>query len=384
MTDRRVMNALLSYCERDLPWLLETIEALVGLESPSGDAAAINRCVAELESRLGGLGGRVTRLPGGPAGDHLRAEFGSGTRRVLLLGHVDTVWPIGTLARRPFRAEAGRLHGPGVLDMKAGLALAALAVKALAQGPGVLPGIIVLLVTADEETGGAVSRAIIEAEARASDAVLVLEPSLPGGALKTSRKGCGEFVLRVSGRAAHAGVEPERGASAISELARQIPRIEALRDAAAGTAVNVGVIRGGSRPNVVAADAEAVIDVRVASPAEAARTTAALLALKPVDPGTQVAVAGGIDRPPMERSAAGVALFAIARAVAADLGRTLGEGGTGGASDGNLTAALGVPTLDGLGAVGGGAHADDEHVTIADLPWRAALVAGLLRRILAV
>jgi glutamate carboxypeptidase len=368
MTDRRVMNALLSYCERDLPWLLETIEALVGLESPSGDAAAINRCVAELESRLGGLGGRVTRLPGGPAGDHLRAEFGSGTRRVLLLGHVDTVWPIGTLARRPFRAEAGRLHGPGVLDMKAGLALAALAVKALAQGPGVLPGIIVLLVTADEETGGAVSREIIEAEARASDAVLVLEPSLPGGALKTSRKGCGEFVLRVSGRAAHAGVEPERGASAISELARQIPRIEALRDAAAGTAVNVGVIRGGSRPNVVAADAEAVIDVRVASPAEAARTTAALLALKPVDPGTQVAVA----------------LFAIARAVAADLGRTLGEGGTGGASDGNLTAALGVPTLDGLGAVGGGAHADDEHVTIADLPWRAALVAGLLRRILAV
>jgi len=180
-----------------------------------------------------------------------------------------------------------------------------------------------------------------------SDAALVLEPALPGGALKTRRKGCGEFVLRVSGRAAHAGIEPELGASAISELARQIPRIEALRDAAAGTAVNVGVVRGGSRPNVVAADAEAVIDVRVASAAEAARVTAALGALKPVDPGTRVAVAGGIDRPPMERAPAGAALFAVAQAVAADLGRTLGEGRTGGGSDGNLTAALGVPTLTG-------------------------------------
>jgi len=381
------MKSLLAFCERELPWLIETIEALVCLESPSGDAAAINRCVAELESRLGGLGGlggRVARLPGGPAGDHLRAEFGSGSRRVLLLGHIDTVWPAGTLARRPFRAEGGRLYGPGVFDMKAGLALAGLAVKALAQESDGLPGVVVLLVTADEETGSAASRGIIEAEARVSDAALVLEPALPGGALKTRRKGCGEFVLRVSGRAAHAGIEPELGASAISELARQILRIEALRDAAAGTAVNVGVVRGGSRPNVVAADAEAMIDVRVASAAEATRVTAALLALKPVDPGTQVAVAGGIDRPPMERSAAGSALFAVAQAVAADLGRTLGEGGTGGGSDGNLTAALGVPTLDGLGAVGGGAHADNEHVTIADLPWRAALVAGLLRRILAV
>jgi len=378
------MKSLLAFCERELPWLIETIEALVCLESPSGDAAAINRCAAELESRLGSLGGRVTRLPGGPAGDHLRAEFGSGSRRVLLLGHIDTVWPAGTLARRPFRAEGGRLYGPGVFDMKAGLALAGLAVKALAQESDGLPGVVVLLVTADEETGSAASRGIIEAEARVSDAALVLEPALPGGALKTRRKGCGEFVLRVSGRAAHAGIEPELGASAISELARQILRIEALRDAAAGTAVNVGVVRGGSRPNVVAADAEAMIDVRVASAAEATRVTAALLALKPVDPGTQVAVAGGIDRPPMERSAAGAALFAVAQAVAADLGRTLGEGGTGGGSDGNLTAALGVPTLDGLGAVGGGAHADNEHVTTADLPWRAALVAGLLRRILAV
>ena len=378
------MKELLAYCERELPWLLETIEALVRLESPSGDAAAINRCRRNSNPGSSVSGGVVTRLPGGPAGDHLRFEIGSGARQVLLLGHIDTVWPVGTLAARPFRVEGGRLHGPGVFDMKAGLAMAALALKALAEGPDELPGTIVLLVTADEETGSAASRAVIEAEALASVAVLVLEPALPGGALKTSRKGCGEFVLRVSGRAAHAGIEPEKGASAVSELARQIPRIEALQDAAAGTALNVGVIRGGSRPNVVAADAEAVIDVRVASAAEAARVAGALRALEPVDARTRLAVSGGIDRPPMERSAGAASLFAIARAVAADLGHALGEGGTGGGSDGNLTAALGVPTLDGLGAVGGGAHAADEHVSVADLPWRAALLAGLLRRILIV
>jgi len=378
------MNELLSYCERERTWLLETIEALVCLESPSGDAAAISRCLAELESRLSGLGGAISRLPGGAAGDHLRAGFGSGPRQVLLLGHIDTVWPVGTLALRPFRAESGMLLGPGVFDMKAGLAIAALAVRALAQCPDGLPGKIVLLVTSDEETGSAASRAFIEKEALASTAVLVLEPALPGGALKTSRKGCGEFRLRVSGRAAHAGIEPEKGASAIAELARQIPRIEALNDADAGTTLNVGVVRGGSRPNVVAADAEAVIDVRVTSAAEASRVAGALGALRPVDPRTRIAVAGAIDRPPMERSAGTAALFAGAQAVAAHLGHALGEGGSGGGSDGNLTAALGVPTIDGLGAVGGGAHAIDEHVSVGDLAWRAALLAGLLRRILPV
>jgi glutamate carboxypeptidase len=378
------MKSLLSQCERDVSWLIETAEALVRLESPSGDAVAINRCAAELERRLKELGGTVQCMPGGPAGDHLRAEFGSGPRRVLLLGHIDTVWPAGTIIDRPFRAEGGRLYGPGVFDMKAGLALAMLAVKALNESPGGAPGRIALLVTADEETGSTSSRPIIEADAKASDAVLVLEPALPGGALKTSRKGCGEFVLRVSGLAAHAGIEPERGASAISELARQIPRIEALHDIAAGTTVNVGVVRGGSRPNVVAADAEAVIDVRVASAAEGDRVAEALRALAPVDPRTRLAVAGGVGRPPMERTPGVAALVGIAQEVAAELGRTLGEGSTGGGSDGNLTAALGVPTLDGLGAVGGGAHADDEHVTVSDLGWRAALLAGLLRRILTV
>jgi glutamate carboxypeptidase len=376
-----VTGLALAYCERELPWLLDAIESLVRIESPTGDVEAISRCSAELERRLVDLGGRVERLPGGAAGDHLRAEFGAGSRQLLLIGHMDTVWPVGTLADRPIRRDAGRLFGPGVFDMKAGLGLALLALRWLAADQGGVPGRVVLLVTSDEETGSATSRGVIEAEARRSTAVLVLEPPLPGGALKTSRKGCGEFTLSVQGVSAHAGIDPERGSSAISELARQIPIIEALDDPSEGTTINVGIVRGGSRPNVVASWAEAAIDVRVATAAGAARVTAALRALTPRDPGTSLIVAGGIDRPPLERSAGVIALLRHAQAVALELGRDLAEGKTGGASDGNLTAAMGVPTLDGLGAVGAGAHADDEHVTIGDLPWRAALLAGLLRRI---
>jgi glutamate carboxypeptidase len=378
------MTPLLTYCERELPWLIAAIEALVRLESPTGDEAAINACAAELERRFRAIGASVSRLPGGPAGDHLRAEFGSGPRQALVLGHLDTVWPVGTLAARPLRIEHGRLYGPGVFDMKAGLALAIFAIKALADSASGVPGRTIVLVTTDEETGSAASRAAIEREAAASDAVLVLEPPLPGGGLKTSRKGCGEFVVRVTGIPAHAGIEPERGASAISELVRQIARIEAMGDAASATTVTVGTIRGGTRTNVVPAAAEATIDVRVASVEEAERVAAALRGLTPAHPRTRLHVSGGIDRPPMVRSAGVAALFALAQQVAAALGRTLAEGGTGGASDGNFTAALGVPTLDGLGAIGGGAHASDEHVSIADLSWRAALIAGLLRQIVAV
>ena len=377
------MKALLDFCEREQRWLIETIEALVRLESPTGNADAVNRCRSELEGRLADLGGRVQRLPGGSAGDHLRAEFGSGSRQVLLLGHLDTVWPVGTLAERPVRRDDRRLFGPGVFDMKAGLGLAALAMRALIASPGGLPGRAVHLVTTDEETGSATSRALIEEEARRSYAVLVLEPPLPGGALKTSRKGCGEFTLTVHGVPAHAGIEPERGASAVSELARQIPHIEALGDSVAGTSVNVGTIRGGTRPNVVAAEAEATIDIRFTTAAAAARVVAALRSLSPHDPRTSLTLTGGVDRPPLERSAGVIELFRDAQAVAAAMGRNLGEGAAGGGSDGNLTAAIGVPTLDGLGAVGAGAHATDEHVIIDELPWRAALLAGLLRRILA-
>jgi glutamate carboxypeptidase len=378
------MKPLLAHCERELPWLLERIETLVRIESPTTDKAAADRCADAIAGQLAGLGGRVQRLPRATAGDHLLARFGHGERQVLVLGHFDTVWDVGTLAARPVRYADGRLFGPGVFDMKAGIGIAMLAIRALAESPGGLPGRVALLLTSDEETGSATSRAVIEDEARQSAAALVLEPSLPGGALKTSRKGCGEFVMRVEGVPAHAGIEPEKGANAIHELARQILALQSIENPARGTTLNVDIIRGGSRTNVVAAEAEAVVDVRVAEMAEARRVAEALAGLHVHDPRTRLRVSGGVDRPPFERTPPVVELLRLAQEIAAELGHELGEGGTGGGSDGNLTAALGVPTLDGLGAVGGGAHAVDEHVSVADLPWRAALVAGLLRRVLAV
>lgn len=362
--------------------MVDAIEELVACESPTTDKTAVDACGRQLARRLSSLGGRVERFPRANAGDHLLAEFGYGTRQVLLLGHLDTVWPLGELARRPLRRKGNLLYGPGVFDMKAGLALAMQAVRALAASCAGLPGRVTLLLTSDEETGSATSRTLIENEARRSAAVLVLEPPLPGGALKTMRKGCGEFVLRISGRPAHAGIEPEHGASAIHELARQILAIEALAEPARGLTLNVGVVRGGTRTNVVAAEAEAVIDVRVSSMADATRINESLHALTPQLRGTTIEVSGGIDRPPFERTPAVTSLFRQARGVAQDLGRELGEGATGGGSDGNLTAAIGVPTLDGLGAIGGGAHALDEHVDVSELPWRAALLAGLIRRLL--
>jgi glutamate carboxypeptidase len=280
----------------------------------------------------------------------------------------------------PIHEVGGRLHGPGVFDMKAGIALGMLAVRAL-QASGGPPVRIAMLLTTDEETGSATSRPLLEAEARRSAAVLVLEPSLPGGALKTARKGCGGYELVVRGVAAHAGIDPRAGASAVRELARQILRLEALQDLERGISLNVGVVSGGTRPNVVPDLATASIDVRVPEMADAARLDAAIRALRPELPGTRLEIRGGVERPPLERTPAVMALYEHARAVAAELGRALGEGSTGGGSDGNFTAALGVPTLDGLGAVGDGAHALHEHVVVADLPWRAALVAGLIQRL---
>jgi glutamate carboxypeptidase len=242
---------------------------------------------------------------------------------------------------------------------------------------------VTFLVTSDEETGSASSRQVIEDEARRSAAVLVLEPSLPGGAVKTSRKGCGQYAVRTRGIAAHAGIEPEKGASAIHDLARLIALIVSWQDTARGLTINVGTVTGGTRPNVVAESAESEVDVRVAAMTDADRIDALMRGLRSSDPRVTLEVTGGFDRPPLERTAGVAALYAQAKEVAAELGRELGEGGTGGGSDGNLTAAIGVPTLDGLGAVGGGAHAVGEYVDAAELPWRAALVAGLLRRILA-
>jgi glutamate carboxypeptidase len=369
------------FCRAHRDWLLETTETLVALESPTTDKAAVDRCGDALVSRLEAIGGRVTRLPRRDRGDHLLAEFGCGESQVLLLGHFDTVWPLGQLDRMPLTRSGGRLHGPGVFDMKAGIAIAMLATRALLETEARPAHRIVMLWTTDEEVGSETSRTAIEDEARRSRAVLVLEPSLPGGAVKTSRKGCGQYEMVVRGIAAHAGIDPAKGASAIRELAHQISALYRLPEEGSGLSLNVGTISGGSRANVVAEEARAVIDVRAATAIEASAFDEVIRRHVAGDPRTRIEISGGFDRPPLERTELVQRLYKQAKEVARELGQDLAEGGTGGGSDGNFTAALGVPTLDGLGAIGDGAHALHEHVEIDSLPARAALVAGLISTI---
>jgi len=373
--------SLRDFCRGERGWVLETTESLVRLESPTTDKLAVDRCGADLAVRLETIGGRVTRLTRPDRGNHLLAEFGCGATQILLLGHFDTVWPIGQLERMPLVRANGHLHGPGVFDMKAGIAIAMLATRAVIETASPIPHRIVMLWTTDEEIGSGSSRTAIEEEAARSAAVLVLEPSLPGGAVKTSRKGCGSYQLAVRGLAAHAGIEPQKGASAVQELAHQILRINAFQDLARGISVNVVQVTGGLRSNVIPDEAHAVVDVRVPSAAATAEVETAFRGLRPVDARTTVEAHGGFDRPPLERTDKVARLYSEAREVARELGQELGEGGTGGGSDGNFTAALGVPTLDGLGAVGDGAHALHEHVDIDSLCERAALVAGLMTRL---
>jgi glutamate carboxypeptidase len=369
---------LQKFCRAERDWLIDTTEALVRLESPTTDKAAVDRCGRELARRLEAIGGRTTRLSRPDRGDHLLAEFGCGSSQILMLGHFDTVWPVGQLEQMPLTRTNGRLHGPGIFDMKAGIAMAMLATRALLETGTPPSHRIVMLWTTDEEVGSATSRAAIEDEARRSDAVLVLEPSLPGGAVKTSRKGCGGYELIVHGVAAHAGIEPQKGASAVEELAHQILSINALQDLGRGILVNVVQVSGGRRSNVIPDEARATIDVRVPTGADATRLDTAIRALRTVNARTSMTVSGGVDRPPLERTERVVRLYEQARQIARELGGELAEGGTGGGSDGNFTAALGVPTLDGLGAIGDGAHALHEHVEVDALPDRAALIAGLI------
>jgi glutamate carboxypeptidase len=372
---------MLAFCDAQRDWMVTEIERLARAESPSTDKTAVDRCGEILSQQLTGIGARVERIRTRGAGDHIRAESGSGTRRVLLLGHFDTVWPTGQLERMPLRREGDRLFGPGVFDMKGGIVIAMTAVRAL-QRTDARPRLrVVMLWTTDEEVGSGSSRALIEEDARQSEAVLVLEPSLPGGALKTARKGCAGYEVVVRGVAAHAGIEPEKGASAVAELARQIPRINGLQEPGRGLLVNVVQAWGGARSNIIPDEAHALVDIRLPDARAWAEVSAAFAALAPVDPRTTIECRGWFDRPPMERLAGTVRLYDRARLVALRLGRELGEGSTGGGSDGNFTAALGVPTLDGLGAVGDGAHAAHEHVVISELPWRAALLAGLIEQL---
>lgn len=375
-----MITTLRTFCREQHDWLIETIEGLARIESPSTDKAAVDRCGVDLARRLSEIGGRVQRLPRTDRGDHLLTEFGCGSSQVLMLGHFDTVWPVGQLDRMPVRRDGGKLYGPGVFDMKAGIGLAMLAARALSETEVRARHRVVMLWTTDEEIGSGTSRAMIEDEARRSIAALVLEPSLPGGAVKTSRKGCGQFDLVVHGVSAHAGIDPSKGASAINELAYQIGQIAAMNGRWPGVSLNVGTIAGGSRPNVVADQAQAVIDARASTEADMQAVTSAVRGLTPKDARTRLEISGGFDRPPLERSAGVVRLYNQAREIAREMDLDLDEGGTGGGSDGNLTAAVGVPTLDGLGAIGDGAHALHEHVEIDALADRAALLAALIAR----
>lgn len=355
--------------------LVRDIQLLVECESPSEDRPALARS-AETVARLGraSLGVEPERIvaDGTP---HLRWRFGTGPRRILILAHHDTVWPVGTLAARPFTASGDVLRGPGVFDMKAGLAIAIHAVAEL--GEGERDG-ITLLVTGDEEVGSQSSRALIEAEARGLDAVLVLEPSADGGALKTARKGMSIYRVDISGRAAHAGLDPDSGVNAGLELAHRILAVATLGDRELGTTVTPTTATAGTTLNTVPATARLVVDVRAWTSAEQQRVDDAIRSMPTVVAGADVTVSGGVNRPPMEEALT-LGLFARAQEVATRLGLgPMAHARVGGASDGNFTAGIGTPTLDGLGAVGGGAHADDEHVVTDQLLPRVALLRGLL------
>lgn len=354
--------------------LLADARALIECESPSTDLDAVARS-AEVTARVG-----TARLGAAPerivldGRTHLRWRLGTGPSRVLLLGHHDTVWPLGTLARHPCTVEDGILRGPGCFDMKAGLVMAFHAAAGL-DG-------VTLLVTGDEEIGSPSSRALIEREAGAAAAALVLEASAAGGALKTERKGASSYEVRVTGRAAHAGLEPERGVNATLELARQALAVSALGDPAAGTTVTPTAAHAGTTTNTVPAEGTFAVDVRARTVAEQERVDRAIRALRPTEPGARVETTAGPSRPPLE-AAASAPLYELLCQIAARRGWPVpARAAVGGASDGNLTAGVGTPTLDGLGAVGGGAHAADEHVLAAELPPRTALLRALVEQLL--
>ena len=393
--------AHLAYCQQHQGEMLSLLRHMVEIESPSDDKAAVDRMGAFLGQVFERLGGKVTFYPQQQAGNHLKAEFPGGAsggtsagasggasgrasgrdsgKPALLLGHFDTVWSMGTLAKMPFRIEDGRAFGPGVYDMKAGITMMIFALRAL-KAAGAAHRPVTVLLDTDEEVGSATGRPVVEATAKECEAVLVLEPSQgPKGHLKTSRKGVGDITVRVRGRASHSGVDFEKGRSAIVELARQLLEIVKFTDVGRGITVNPGVIQGGTRSNVIAAEAWAEVDLRIARAADAALLEQKFAALKPFDPDCTIELSGGINRPPMERTEGTVRLFGIAREIATAMGMPLEESSTGGGSDGNFTSALGVPTLDGLGAVGEGAHAANESVVVEELFSRTALLAGLIQ-----
>lgn len=369
--------------------MLEQLETLVSIESPSEDKAAVDRVSRVVAHWFEGLGGRTFWHRQKQFGDLLEVRFRAIARRssgnaggrskpILLLGHLDTVWPVGTLAKMPFRVAKGKAFGPGVYDMKAGVLMALHAVAMLRERQALTTPVVVLLVS-DEEVGSPVSRAVTEKIARECSAVFVLEPAQgPQGAYKTARKGVGDYSVHVRGVAAHSGVDFEKGHSAVLELARLVEKISRFTDLKTGLTVNPGTICGGTRTNVIAAEAQAEVDVRIARMRDAARVEKLFRGLRVTDRACTLTITGGMNRPPMERSRGTVALFQQAKAFARAMGFALEEASTGGGSDGNFTAALGIPTLDGMGAMGEGAHAVHESIVLGELAKRTALLAAMM------
>lgn len=361
--------------------MLAELEELVNLESPSDRKDLLDTFSETLASKFKALGAKTTVIPQAKAGNHLKVEFGEGDSQVLLLCHFDTVFSAGTTATRPYRFDptSGKATGPGVLDMKAGIIASLWAMKAF-KALKIQPKVkVVILFNSDEEVGSITSRAPIEAEAKQSKTVFVLEPGTgPKGAYKIWRKGTGGFTVKITGKASHAGSNPEEGISAIDELSYVIQKIHAFNNPITGTTLNVGVVSGGTRGNVVAEEAYAKVDIRVMTLAEGEKVVPQILAIQPVGKA-KVEITGGLNRPPMEKNPKAVALYEKANAFAQEVGFSYEPSGTGGGSDGNFTAALGVTTLDGMGGVGHGAHSSDEYLFVNQLPVRTAILAELIR-----
>ena len=367
----------------DLARFTSTLRTLTELESPSFNKAAVDRCGAEIRRHFEDIGGRVSVDKQPKFGDHLRIDLAgaSGSKPVMLLGHFDTVWDIGTLNKMPFRQEKGRIWGPGVYDMKGGIVVMLEALRSVQEKRGGLPRAVIVWLVTDEEVGSDSSRAATEKIAKQCEAVLVLEPSRIDGALKTARKGVGDYTVKVTGVSSHAGVDFEKGQSAVIELAKQIQKIAGFTDLKRGLTVNPGVVRGGTRTNVIPDSAEVECDVRIARIKDAAYIEKKFRSLKPVNRKCKLSVEGSINRPPMERTKGVAALFSLATKIAKEHRYKLKEHATGGGSDGNFTAGLGIPTLDGIGCPGEGAHALHESIMVDQLERRVTLVAELIERI---
>jgi glutamate carboxypeptidase len=382
MPESNLPKEFLRLLKPRLQEMLATLRQFVTAESPSLEKAAADHCCGLVAEEWWKRDARVERLAQKHRGDHLRVTFAPDQSKsggqLLVLGHYDTVYCVGTLAKMPFRISSGRAYGPGTFDMKAGIVQALFALEAFRQCNVTVRKRIVFLWTSDEEIGSESSQKLIETEARRSDAVFVLEPSFgPRGLLKTARKGVGQAELIAHGRASHAGLAPREGINAIHELAQQLSRIEKWNDHRRGVTINADVIEGGTRVNVIAERACATLDLRAKGISDMRNLERRLHALRPIHKGVRLEITGGFSRPPLERKVS-AALFARAKSMAKQMNLSLGECTAGGGSDGNFTGALGVPTLDGLGAVGDGAHSAHEHVIVNTMPARAALLAALL------